>query len=154
MAGTGLGLGIAGTALALLQRSGNGNGNGVEGVLGSLFGGNNYAAPGGFAARTQVAYDFAIAEKVSKLEAEFTGLKVALAKDAEIAGLKDQLATSNMLRYVDDKTCGMMKGEPFLSPRQMADPYMGQRQVISTHAPVVNVDRNREECGRDWDRWY
>ena len=157
VAGTGLGLGIAGTALGLLNAGNNGNG-----ILGNLFGGGNGGFGGGYAgnlgARAQVAFDFETERRVSRLEAENAALRVANVKDERIAQLEDQLVQSNLLRYIDDKMCGVIKGQPYLSPRQMADPYMGSRQVISTHAPVVDVERaprrDDRDCGGDWDRWY
>jgi len=148
VAGAGLGLGIAGTALALLKGDWN---NAVPGILNGNGGGAN-----GLMARAQVGYDFAIAEKVNRLSEQMAGVTVAISKDAEIAALKDQNMEYKILRYVDDKTCGMVKGNNFISPRQMADPYMGSPMVISTHKPVVEVERHRE-CGcdgRDWDKWY
>jgi hypothetical protein len=94
--------------------------------------------------------------RIAHLQSEVAAIKVADTKNAEIAFLKDQLTQANVLRYVDDKTCGMIKGHPYISPRQMADPYMGQRQVISTHRPVVEIDRRHDGCcdGNDWDRFY
>lgn len=141
VAGAGLGLGIAGTALALMKGDWA---NLFGGNGGNMFGGG-YG--GGLGARAQVGYDFVIAEKVSKLEADSAALKVAQVKDAEIAALRDQNTQLNLLRYIDDKTCGMMKGMPYLNPNQLADPYMGQRQVITTHAPVVETVRHHEPCG-------
>jgi hypothetical protein len=138
IAGSALGLGIAGTALALLQN----NGNGLNGLLGG--GGFNHGGRGG--AAVEIAYD--MEKRMAGLEARVAAQDVAIIKDKEIADLKVQLTQANLLRYVDDKTCGMIKGNNFLSPRQMADPYMGSPQVLSTHPPVIEVDRNRSDCER------
>lgn len=52
-----------------------------------------------------------------------------------------------------------MKGQNLLSPSQMADPYMGQRMVISTHPPIVEVEpryQRRDNFGEVncYDRFY
>jgi len=93
------------------------------------------------------------------LEAEVAGIKVAVAKDAQIAKLEDTIAELRMKGYVDHNMCGVVKGHPYLNPNQIADPYMGEKPVIATKRPEpihVEVDsfrRGREERP-DWDRWY
>ena len=154
VAGSGLGLGIAGTALGLLNASNNGG----NGILGGLFGGNcnnSWNNGGSFGARVQATYDFENERRVARLESRLEGLEVATRKDETIASLKDELVQAQLLRYIDDKTCGMMKGIPYLSPRQMADPYMGSRQVISTHPPVIDVEHGRRGCNDcDNNNWF
>lgn len=128
VAKAGLTTGIIGTALGVL----NGGLGGVLGGFAPALGAPFAGARGGFQ------------------QAEIAGLAVAVQKDKEIDALRDQLVEARLLRYIDDKTCGMMKGQPYLSPAQMADPYMGHRQVISTHAPVVH----NVPGGPAWDTWY
>jgi len=146
----GLTTGIIGTALGALN-SGLFNGNG-GGIFGGNGGGWGYGGRDNLAARAQVTYDFEIAKDVCALKSRLAALEVAQIKDEKIAKLEDELTKSQVLRYIDDKTCGMMKGMSYLSPAQLADPYMGNRQVISTHAPVVEIERKHRD--HDYDRWY
>lgn len=163
VAGSGLGLGIAGTALALLNNNGglaNLLGGGPAPFAGGYRGG--YAGGPAGIAGFDTHYIIENERRIGCMEAELTGLKVGQVKDARIALLEDQLAQSQMFRYVDDKTCGVVKGQNLLNPNQIADPYMGQRMVIATHPPVVEFERFRNDCGcnngrngfRDFDRFY
>lgn len=126
VAKAGLTTGIIGTALGLFNNGG----------LGGLFGG---AAP--------ALAPFAGARGGFQ-QAEIAGLAVAVQKDKEIDALRDQLVEARLLRYIDDRMCGTVKGHTYINPHQLADPYMGQRQVISTHPPVAPAP------GPGWDTWY
>ena len=78
--------------------------------------------------------------RLDYLEKKVAELEVALSKDAYIAKLEDKLVKVELERYVDDKTCGLVRGETFIRPRQMADPYHGSANVISTHPRKVEVE--------------
>lgn len=134
VAGAGLGLGIAGTALALL--GGNDAGIGLFNRGGYHNGGFGRAATGA-AVGFEVGYAIENERRMGSIEAQLAGLRVGEMKDAQIASLETQLGQANMLRYVDDRTCGMIKGQNLIAPNQIGDPYMGQRMVIATHPPYV-----------------
>lgn len=149
---------IAGTALGLLRDGGG---------LGGLLGGPGYGPRGGHGGSCDVArsihetgemrYIIENERRVGCLEAQIAALREDVKKNEKIACLEDELSQVKMLRYVDDKTCGVVKGQNLLNPNQIADPYMGQRMVIATHPPVVEVDRYRREGFGEpncYDRFY
>ena len=185
VAGAGLGLGIAGTALGLLRDGGLGGlfggWGGYRGYPGH--GGWGYGDCGG---GSQLRWDeredrreiFRLAQEIPFLalaqqkefchyaienerrlaciEATNAANRANEYKNAEIARLRDALIFEKTERYTDDKTCKKLDADLCLRPSQLADPYMGQRNVISTHAPVVEVERKHNECGehRRMREWY
>ena len=138
VAGAGLGLGIAGTALGLLR-----DGGGLGGILGCGYDRHGHGGGG-----NERAMELALIQQreftayAISNERRLAGLEACEAKNAErdrknekIAYLETVITELKSKAYTDEKTCHKLDARLFLSPNQMCDPYMGQRNVISTHPP-------------------
>lgn len=106
------------------------------------------------AAATQCAYDRLAADNAcnyNRLDAKIdcTADKATMRTDATFALRKAQVDAQ-----IAQEMCGVIKGKPYLSPCQMADPYMGgqnllrSRQVVPVTAAVSTFSN---DCGcSDW----
>lgn len=150
VAGTALGVGIGGLALALLNGSNCGNGGGL---LGGLLGGNNNCEQiqRGQRAETELAmvnqYFMPTWREMCDLKSEVAVNKAVDAKNQEITGLLFRIAENRTdaafalnaaitEAKIERATCNVIRGVPFISPTQMADPYQaGSNVLMSRHIP-------------------
>jgi hypothetical protein len=134
VATAGLTLGTIGTVLGVLK-----DGGGLRGILGGDSGRRDE--------RLEMAYAIENERRIGKLESRVEGLEIAEKKDAEIAALRDIITKQNM----DIQMAHTVKGQVYLSPRHMADPYMGGHNVLLTEHFDGHSPRGRRP---EWDQWY
>lgn len=138
----------ASAGIAALLGAGNGNGGGI---LGGLFGNNACYVDEKTFYNQQIAdvremYTnlMAVNQRICDVESRLSGDEIAIEKNFEIEGLRSGYEQQLMKAYVDAKCCKFVEGNTYLSPAQLADPYLGRQNVIATYAPT-------NYCG--WNGW-
>lgn len=105
------------------------------------------------AAADQCNYDRLAADNLcnfNRLDAKIDCVsdKATMRTDATFALRKAQVDAQ-----IAQEMCGVIKGKPYLSPCQMADPYLGGQQLLAarTVVPAVNYVTPYNDCGcSDW----
>ena len=154
---TALGFGIAGTALGLMK--GNNCGGGL---LGNLFGGNcNDNGNACYENSPRAVYDLEQARAGNEARTELYMLEkhilpimnkqAEMDKQIAVNGAEDKAAFTIQTLMTDAKiekaTCGVVRGQLYLNPNQMADPYTGgYNEIVSRHYPRPFGGCN-DDCG-------
>lgn len=71
--------------------------------------------------------------RICDLEQRVSVDETSIAKNFEIENMRSNYEQQLMKCYVDSKCCDFVKAQHYLSPSQLADPYMGGRQIIATY---------------------
>lgn len=158
-------LSIIGTVLGGAALLGN-SGNCGNGILGGLFGGNNQnceQVQRGQRAETELAivtsYFMPTWREICDLKSEVAVNRAVDVKNQEITGLLFRMAENRTdaafalqraqtEAAIEKATCNVIRGIPYLSPSQLADPYQaGANILFSRHIPAVPENRGCGGCG-------